>query len=50
MMGFFSPWIWIGRLAVLALVIWFVYWLVTRSGWHLVRETSQSAPPKTENE
>lgn len=50
MMGFFSPWIWIGRLAVLALVIWFVYWLVTRSGWHLVRETPQSSPPKTENE
>lgn len=27
--------------AILALVIWFVYWLVTKSGWRLTRETNQ---------
>jgi len=48
--GFFSPWILIGRLAVLALIVWFVYWLFTRSGWRLTRQTTESAPPKTENE
>jgi len=48
--GFFSPWILFGRLAVLALIVWFVYWLFTRSGWRLTRQTTESAPPKTENE
>ena len=48
--GFFSPWILIGRLAVLALIVWFIYWLVTRSGWRLTRQTTVNAPSKTENE
>lgn len=45
--GFFSPLIWLGRIAVLALILWFVYWLLTRSGWRLTREAAApEAPPK----
>ncbi|HET9589430.1 MAG TPA: hypothetical protein VFO91_11645, partial [Anaerolineales bacterium] len=45
--GFFSPLIWLGRIAVLALILWFVYWLLTRSGWRLTREVqaTESQPP-----
>jgi hypothetical protein len=42
--GFFSPWRWLGPLALLALVL-FVYWLFTRSGWRLTRQTTESVPP-----
>ena len=53
------------QIAVLALIAGFVYWLFTRSGWRLTRETTppaqpaqtaqptqtiESAPPPTENE
>ena len=48
--GFFSPLMLLGRIAVLALIVWFVYWLFTRSGWRLTRQTTESVPPKTENE
>jgi len=48
--GFFSPWMLLGRIAVLALIVWFVYWLFTRSGWRLTRQTAESVPPKTESE
>jgi hypothetical protein len=52
MMGFgFFPLIFLGRIIVLALIIWFVYWLFTRSGWRLTRQTIETAPPpKTEDE
>ena len=63
MMGFgFSLFRFVTQLAVLALVIWFAYWLFTRSGWRLTRqtaptaqtaqttETTESAPPTTDNE
>jgi len=43
--GFFSPFRWLGPLAVLVLVALFVYWLFTRSGWRLTRQTTESAPP-----
>ena len=49
--GFFSPLLFLLRLAVLGLVLWFVYWLFTRSGWRLNRQTTEPVPPpKTENE
>jgi hypothetical protein len=49
--GFFSPLLFLVRLAVLALILWFVYWLFTRSGWRLTRQTTEPVPPpKTENE
>ena len=35
--GFLSPWTLLWRLAVLALIVWFAYWLFTRSGWRLTR-------------
>ena len=48
--GFFSPLLFLGRLAVLALILGFVYWLFTRSGWRLTRQTTETVPPKTETE
>ena len=50
--GFFSPWMFIGRIAVLALVIWFIYWLVTRSGWRLTSDNRlpRHIPPKPASE
>lgn len=48
--GFFSPWVLLGRIAVLALMVWFVYWLFMRSGWRLTRQASESTPPKTESQ
>ena len=51
--GFFSLLRVLTQMAVLALIVWFVYWLFTRSGWRLTRQTTQateSVPPKTENE
>ena len=48
--GFFSPWIFLGRIAVLALIVWFIYWLFTRSGWRLTRQPVESSSSKTENE
>jgi hypothetical protein len=35
--GFFSPILFLARVAVLGLVLWFIYWLFTRSGWRLTR-------------
>jgi len=46
--GFFSPLMFLGRIAVFALIIWFIYWLFTRSGWRLTRQTVESSPSKTE--
>ena len=43
--GFFSPWTLLWRLAVLALIVWFAYWLFTRSGWRLTR-TAQTTEPE----
>jgi hypothetical protein len=54
--GFFSPLRWLTPIAVLALIVLFVYWLFTRSGWRLTRQTTPSAsttesvPPPPENE
>lgn len=48
--GFFSPLMWLGPIAVLALIVLFMYWLFTRSGWRVTRQTTESVPPKPENE
>jgi uncharacterized membrane protein len=52
----------LARLVVLALIVWFIYWLFTRSGWRLTRQPIETRPPaetpqpaqesssKTENE
>ena len=52
MMGFglLAALMWLGRILVLALIIWFIYWLVTRSGWRLTREPVSNPPPPNENE
>jgi hypothetical protein len=48
--GFFSPWRWLGPLAVLALIALFIYWFVARSGWRLTRQTTESVPPSPQPE
>ena len=42
--GFFSPLMLLGRIAILALIVWFIYWLFTHSGWRLTRtvQTTES--------
>jgi len=48
--SFFSPFHLLWNVAILALVIWFVYWLFTKSGWRITRNTenSQNSATKTE--
>lgn len=41
--GFFSPILFLGRIAVLGLVLWFIYWLFTRSGWRITRTPQATA-------
>ena len=48
--GFFSPLRWLAPLAVLALIALFFYWLMTRSGWHLTRQTTENVAPPPKNE
>jgi hypothetical protein len=51
--GFFSPFMFLGRIVIFALIIWFIYWLFTRSGWRLTRTTpiTEPQPPQpTETE
>lgn len=52
--GFFSPLMFLGRIFVFALIVWFIYWLFTRSGWHLTRTVpvteTPSKPAETEVE
>jgi len=46
--GFFSPFIFLARLAFWALVIWALYMLVTRSGWRITRTTqTQTTTPQS---
>jgi hypothetical protein len=50
--GFFSPLMFLARIAVFALLVWLVYWLFTRSGWRLTRTApiaeNQTKPAETE--
>ena len=39
--SFFSPFRLLWNAAILALVIWFVYWLFTKSGWRITRELNK---------
>ncbi|NJC98524.1 MAG: hypothetical protein C3F07_16705 [Anaerolineales bacterium] len=39
--GFFAPLAFLWRIAVIGLVIWFAYWLFTRSGWQITRRQTQ---------
>jgi hypothetical protein len=47
--GLFSLLGFLWRIAILALIVWFAYWLFTRSGWRLTREprSYQTPPPST---
>lgn len=37
----FSPFRFLWNIAILGLVIWFVYWLFTKSGWRITRQTNK---------
>ena len=43
--GFFSPLMFLGRIFVFALIVWFIYWLFTRSGWRLTRTAPVTETP-----
>ncbi|HSL30057.1 MAG TPA: hypothetical protein VK900_12720 [Anaerolineales bacterium] len=50
-LGFFFLFRLLFWMAALVLVVWLISWLLARSGWRLVRETSTPpAPPRPENE
>lgn len=54
--GFFFPLMFLGRILIWVLIIAVIYWLFTRSGWRLTRETTTtttvnpSAPGETYTE
>jgi hypothetical protein len=54
--GFFPPLMFLGGIVMLVLIVFLAYWLFTRNGWRLTRQTAQvtqtteGVPPKTENE
>ena len=43
--GFFSPFLFLARIAFWALVIWAIYMLAARSGWRLTKTTTTGATP-----
>jgi len=49
--GFFSPILFLGRIALWGLVLWLIYWLFTRSGWRLTRtpQVAVTTPPDAES-
>jgi hypothetical protein len=49
-MGFFSPLHFLWNIVVLGLVIWFVYWLFTKSGWRITRTASNPQNPEAKTE
>jgi hypothetical protein len=48
--GFFSPILFLGSIALLGLVLWFIYQLFSRSGWRLTRTppAAVTTPPDPE--
>ena len=47
--GFFSPFMFLGRLIVYGFIIWFIYWLFTKSGWRLTRQSVENTRAETRN-
>jgi hypothetical protein len=43
--GFFSPFMFLGQILLLALLAGLVYWLFTRSGWRLTRTAQTTETP-----
>jgi hypothetical protein len=50
--GFFSLFRFLVQIAVLGLIVWFVYWLFTHSGYRITRTVQTTAPqaPPTDTE
>ena len=44
--NFFSPFRLLWNIAIFALIAWFVYWLFTKSGWRITRDSQDK--PKAE--
>ena len=44
-MGFFFPFMFLGRILFWGLIILFAYWLFTRSGWQLTRKPQPVSQP-----
>lgn len=53
-LGVFSVLGFVWRLALLGLILWFIYWLFTKSGWRITRqvhtETAKSTPVESTEE
>jgi hypothetical protein len=45
--GFFGPLMFLGRILFWGVILWFIYWLFTKSGWQLTRKTQPIAPAPT---
>jgi len=45
--GYFSPFLLLWRVAIIALILWFAYWLFTKNGWQITRKTDTSAMTDT---
>jgi len=43
--GHYSPFSMLWNIAILGLVIWFVYWLFTKSGWQITRKMEADSKP-----
>jgi len=39
--GYFTPFMFLGRIIFWALAIWFAYWLFTKSGWRITRQDNK---------
>lgn len=48
--GWFAPIRFLWNLAVAALIVWFVYWLFTRSGWRITRQADRDQNTATPNQ
>jgi uncharacterized membrane protein len=46
--NFFSPLRILWNIAILALIVWFVFWLFTKSGWRIVRQNSTEPTASSE--
>ena len=43
--GYYSPFLLLWRIATIGLIIWFAYWLFTKSGWQISRKKTNSDEP-----
>ena len=44
--GFFGPLMFIGRIVIWGIILWFIFWLFTKSGWQLTRASQPVSASK----